>query len=1171
MFKRFSLLLYIIFIMVSFVHADQGGNDNFGYMWTDSQGATSVNYDWIYAKDGTRLFTSLSPAQYSAAGISLPFAFTFYGVTHNTIYISTNGWVSFSDPGGAYTANSTIPTTGAPDSLIAVFWDDMTSLTGGGGAPGVYYKTSGSAPNRKFVVAWDGYYFAAPNQEANFELILYESSNLIKFQYNYINNGATIWPNPVIGIEADGTQGIQYPAGSITNSSAILFHNKNISSGVDASITPASVPAGHFQTFKYTFSNIDPSGTVGLGKVDRFAIGNPLTNPLTVTNIKINEADAFIQNSSVKPTQSGYATWTYNVDSLIIQTSYFEVIDSLVVSFTQTIDNSVSSANTYGSSFDAVLDSSSIQLTSDGGIEVDIVGAAVAYYEFTPSANQATTAGTGIAYTLTARDEFDNAVVNSDDVTLSTPGSSTATFNTGTSINFSGSSTVNFTATDNTAGTFAIRAVNDSDPTVNGESGVITVNPDVEDHFVIVSSTAPITVGNERLLQVRLEDQYNNIIPSASVTFSTVLGSGYFGTPGNTTSAQTTGSNGVAEALYTASSSTVSVNDQIEVTINAVTSTITLPLQAGAVAYYEFTPSADQNTTAGSGIAYTLTARDEFDNAVVNSDDVTLSTPGSSTATFNTGTAVSFSASSTLNFTVTDNTTGNFTVRAVNDADPAVNGESGLITVAPASIDYVLIRSEAGNGGTEVGNLNLTTDDTYVFYAAGYDQFGNYISDVNVDWSTNPDLENITLSNSNKFTFNPSLANVTGTILADHATATDDVTGNITISTGALAQLRIQTSDIADGAILTDTTIAASEDLTLYAVGYDVDGNYLGLASTPSNWILSGLTGTLAPANPTNTVTFSPQASGTGSIRATADSDPTIYDISGTIRITPATIDYVVIQNEPNAAGSPINNVTLNLGETLTLYAVGYDAEDNFVGTANVDWSVTGTLSGLSSNNTNTYVTTLTPTSPGSGTVQTSNANGWTDDATGTVTVQPGTLSRLEIRTAAGGAGVALQDSAAQAGDSWTLYAAGYDIYNNYLGDFPVTWSITGNPIGNFQNAASTAVNTIDFTTVNYSSIRILESGITEYSGVFLVTPGSPDSIAYASSQNFTGPAGSTISDSLAIKVFDAYGNIVPGTTVNWNITDITGSLTPSSSQIGTLGIARTKWKLKNTTGMDSV
>ncbi|MEJ2543338.1 MAG: hypothetical protein P8Y99_04665, partial [Calditrichaceae bacterium] len=236
MIRRSSLILCLLFLTTSWIYADQGGDDSYGYMWTNSNGATSIDYEWINAKDGTRLFTALG------------------GIAHNTIYISTNGWVSFSNPGGAHSANSPIPSAGPPDSIIAIFWDNMTSLTGTGGAPGVYYKTIGSYPNRKFVVAWDGYYFAAPNQEVSFELILYETSNLIKLQYNYINNGATIWPTPVIGIEADGTDGIQYPAAAVTNNSAVLFHNKYLLSGASSDISPNTVTVGGSpQQFAYTF------------------------------------------------------------------------------------------------------------------------------------------------------------------------------------------------------------------------------------------------------------------------------------------------------------------------------------------------------------------------------------------------------------------------------------------------------------------------------------------------------------------------------------------------------------------------------------------------------------------------------------------------------------------------------------------------------------------------------------------------------------------------------------------------------------------------------------------------------------------------------------------------------------------------------------------------------
>jgi hypothetical protein len=809
----------------------------------------------------------------------------------------------------------------------------------------------------------------------------------------------------------------------------------------------------------------------------------------------------------------------------------------------------------------------------DTTIVLSLQAGAISYYEFVPAGDQNTTAGTGVAFTLTARDALGNPVANTQSVNLSTPGSTTASFNVTSPVAFGGASSVNFTVTDNVTGSFTVRAVNTTNSSARGESGLITVSPAGEDHFIVLSSTDPITVGAERLLQVRLEDQYNNVISGAGVTFTRIQGDGYFGTPGTDNVLRTTNANGIAEALYTASSSTSFGSDQIEVNFNLVDTTIVLPLQAGIISYYEFSPANDQNITAGDSVNFTLTARDVFGNAVANTLSVNLSTPGSSTAEFDVTSPVAFGGASSVTFAVTDTVVGSFTVRAVNTSNSNLKGESGLISVSVGPIDYVLIRSEARNGGIEVGALTLSTDDRYTFYSAGYDQYGNYIDDVNVNWSTTPDLESVTLSNANKFTFNPTLAGVTGTVRADHATAGFDETGDITITAGVLARLRIKSTPLDNGPEVNDVTLTADDDLVLYAVGYDADGNFIG--RTAANWTLNNLSGSLEPDNPTDSVTFIPQNTGSGSIRATANADPSVLDNTGTIAVTPGAISYVIIRSEPNGTGQEVAAVSLTVGQTLTLYAAGYDSKNNFSANANVNWSTTGTLSGLSTNNTNTYVVTLTPTEPGSGTVETSNLNGWTNDATGTVTVSAGNLARIEIRTASGGGGVVLNDSTARAGDSWTLYAAGYDLYGNYLGDVLVAWSVSGDPIGSFVNADSASSNSFDFTTVNTSRLRIDKivgsNTLTDYSGLIKVNAGDPATLAYVSASNFSGQAGSTLSDSLGIRVFDTFGNRVPGVTVNWNVTDPTGELNPALDLTDGAGVSRSKWKLKNTTGEDSV
>jgi hypothetical protein len=151
-------------------------------------------------------------------------------------------------------------------------------------------------------------------------------------------------------------------------------------------------------------------------------------------------------------------------------------------------------------------------------------------------------------------------------------------------------------------------------------------------------------------------------------------------------------------------------------------------------------------------------------------------------------------------------------------------------------------------------------------------------------------------------------AGVTGTVRADHATAGFDETGDITITAGALARLRIQSNALANGPEVNDSTLTANETMVLYAVGYDADGNYLG--ATASNWSLSGLSGSLTPGNPTSQVTFDPQTTGSGSIRATADADASVLDNTGTITVTAGDIDYVIIRSEPNGTGQEVGAVS---------------------------------------------------------------------------------------------------------------------------------------------------------------------------------------------------------------------------------------------------------------------
>jgi len=228
--KRFSWILSFLFLM-QYAFADQGGTDSFGHMWTDSRGSVNVEYEWLDVKSsssavfGPGAFDNETPVQKS-----LPFTFNYFGVNHSSVYISPNGWISFKAPADAAPNNVSLPSALAPDSIVAVFWDDLKSSLAQNG--GVYFGIKGDAPNRKAVVQWEVYDGNSAPDVILFQVILFEHHNLIKFQYNtmdsYYQNSAT----PTIGIASDASDGVTYffgtGSGNASPYSAILFHNKNL-------------------------------------------------------------------------------------------------------------------------------------------------------------------------------------------------------------------------------------------------------------------------------------------------------------------------------------------------------------------------------------------------------------------------------------------------------------------------------------------------------------------------------------------------------------------------------------------------------------------------------------------------------------------------------------------------------------------------------------------------------------------------------------------------------------------------------------------------------------------------------------------------------------------------------------------------------------------------------
>ena len=153
-----------------------GGPDAFGYRWIDSDAPGGPVYAWQeIAAVGTRLFGG---ADDSTTRIPLPFPFTFYGTTYDSVSVCTNGWLSFTSRDSSL-VNTDLPNAapGVPRALVAPLWTDL-DLRAFRGAGRVYAYHDGS----KFIVEWkDAVHFAGASPYT-FQVLLWPNG-LIEYQY----------------------------------------------------------------------------------------------------------------------------------------------------------------------------------------------------------------------------------------------------------------------------------------------------------------------------------------------------------------------------------------------------------------------------------------------------------------------------------------------------------------------------------------------------------------------------------------------------------------------------------------------------------------------------------------------------------------------------------------------------------------------------------------------------------------------------------------------------------------------------------------------------------------------------------------------------------------------------------------------------------------------------
>lgn len=173
-----------------------------------------------------------------ATEITLPFPFTLYDRTFNTVEATANGTLNFVTSDRTGGGNFCLPYSFL-DYAIVPHWHDMMTVGEDGG---IFTSVSGTAPNRIFNIEWRACSFGGwlcGSETYNFEARLYEGTSKFEFIYGQVDGNGRY---TTIGVQKGAGQRYTEYSCSMSNQSTGLESGLKITFVMNSCGSPSPVP-----------------------------------------------------------------------------------------------------------------------------------------------------------------------------------------------------------------------------------------------------------------------------------------------------------------------------------------------------------------------------------------------------------------------------------------------------------------------------------------------------------------------------------------------------------------------------------------------------------------------------------------------------------------------------------------------------------------------------------------------------------------------------------------------------------------------------------------------------------------------------------------------------------------------------------------------------------------